>query len=149
MTIEWEEAVVARGTFVKFGEHGDGITGWVEQYDPAAGATTFDGDVCGHIQVLDEDGASWVVSLDNSLKADRATGLSLGRGDYIDVRYRGDIEAKSGRTYKDIAFRKAKSAPPMPERKVEWAEAEEEPFVVDAGEWMPGMWGEYPRRMLP
>lgn len=26
---------------------------------------------------------------------------------------------------------------------------DEEPFRVDAGEWMPGMWGHYPERMLP
>lgn len=25
---------------------------------------------------------------------------------------------------------------------------DEEPFRVDAGEWMPGMWGHYPERML-
>lgn len=25
----------------------------------------------------------------------------------------------------------------------------EEPFVADAGDWLPGMWGTYPRRMLP
>lgn len=29
------------------------------------------------------------------------------------------------------------------------AYADEEPFVADAADWMPGLWGEYPKRMLP
>lgn len=44
-------------------------------------------------------------------------------------------------TSRSSAPRSAPSGPPA-------GYEDEEPFRVDAGEWMPGMWGTYPTRML-
>lgn len=42
----------------------------------------------------------------------------------------------------------SRSSGTRPAPRPEPAYDDEEPFVVDAGEWMPGMWGHYPDRML-
>lgn len=129
MTIEWDEPVASRqGTYVSFKAHGDGVTGWIDQFDPQTGGTTYDGADCGYAQILDDQGDHWIVELDNNLKRDRFAALAATRGTYVDIRYRGDIESKSGRTYKDIAFKKAVASPPMPAPKMVEPGADEEPF---------------------
>lgn len=37
---------------------------------------------------------------------------------------------------------------PAPQAQHQAYDYEEEPFCVDAGEWLPGAWGHYPERML-
>lgn len=109
-TIEWEEVVTAPGNFVKFAQLGDGITGTVVQYDPDAGATTFDGDVCGHVVVQDDDGDWMTVSLDKGALRDKVRAAGPKPGDLIDIRYTSDAESKTGRTYKAFTVRIARGA---------------------------------------
>lgn len=50
------------------------------------------------------------------------------------------------------AARAEGSAPapqPTPAPRQEYQDYDEEPFVRDAGEWHPGSWGSYPKRLLP
>ena len=36
-----------------------------------------------------------------------------------------------------------------PTKRSQYDYDDEEPFLRDAGEWLPGAWGSYPTRMLP
>ncbi len=105
---QWEEVSSAPGNFVKFGVIGDGVTGTVVNYDPTSGATTFDGDVCGHLVVQDDDGDWMTVTLDKGALRDKVAAAGPKAGDLIDVRYTSDAESKAGRTYKAFTVRIAR-----------------------------------------
>ena len=108
--LEWETIDSAPGNFVKFGAIGDGVTGTVVNYDATSGATTFDGDPCGHIVVQDDTGTWHTVSLDKGALRDKVAAAFPEKGNTIDIRYTSDTESKStGRTYKTFTVRIART----------------------------------------
>lgn len=103
---EWQEITTA-GAFAKFSEPGDVYTGTVRNYHPTEGATTFDGDECGFVDIEDEDGELYRITLDKGALRDpiqaaaRQRGLDFINGTLMSVEYTGDRESKkTGRQYK-------------------------------------------------
>lgn len=105
MTEQWTE-IASAGAFAKFTEPGDSYTGVVRNYDPTAGATTFDGDECGFVEIEDDDGEVWRITLDKGALRDPIASAARQRGmDFINstkmmVEYTTNKESKNGRSYK-------------------------------------------------
>lgn len=96
-TDDWEDVSVPSGTFVKWDEPGDSVTGWVVHYDPTAGGTTFDGDVCG-VLVLDdiETREMRTVTLDKGALKDAVAAASPVAGLLLRVTFDRMVPKKSG-----------------------------------------------------
>lgn len=106
--IEWEEVAVTAGTYVKFSDPGDGITGRVVEYSPDSGATTFDGDDCGYITIQDDDGEFWTVTLDKPQLQRVVAAAEPVKGMLLDVRFHEWRKSeKSGREYKVFKVRRS------------------------------------------
>ena len=145
MSIEWEDVTVAPGNFVKWETPGDTVTGWVVTYNPTAGTTDFNGDECGVLVIDDHDTRELrTVTLSLAALRSQVAAASPTVGLLMRITYQGDVEGAKW-TYKNFAVQTARGVP-APDRPA--PDELEEPFRVDAGEWMPGTWGAYPGRML-
>lgn len=142
---EWEDVVVAPGNWVSWDTPGQMVTGWVVTYDATKGTTDYNGDECG-LLVIDDAETRELRSITLSLAALKTTvaAASPHPGLMLRITYTGDVKSAGDRTYKNFTIQKGASK--APERPAE--DPLEEPFVVDAGEWQPYAWGQYPNRML-
>jgi len=114
---DWEEVQAAQGRFAKWESVGDSVTGTVELWDAATGATTFDGDPCGFLQLVDSDGEQVVVSLDKPQLRDMVVAAKPKPGDMVRVKFdEMRTSLKSGREYKafSVAIRRQQNADPGP-----------------------------------
>ena len=114
---EWTE-ISSAGAFAKFLEPGDVYVGTVRNYDPDNGATTFDGDPCGYVDLEDDDGELWRITLDKGALRDpiqtaaRQRGMDWINNTLLSVEYTGDRESKkTGRNYKWFTVKVGVGAP--------------------------------------
>ena len=106
--IEWEDVSVAAGTFVKFSDPGDGITGRVVEYDAEKGGTTFDGDECGYVTIQDDDNEFWTVTLDKPQLQRVVAAAEPVRGMLLDIRFdEWRTSEKTKRDYKVFKVRRS------------------------------------------
>jgi hypothetical protein len=124
MSIEWEDVTVPAGRFVKW-EEGHVETGWVVSYSPDTGATTYDGDPCGHLVIDDKETRELhTIVLDKGALRDAVAAANPRDGLLMQVACTGTKESKAGRTYLTFGTKVAPGVA-APERV---AVADEEPF---------------------
>lgn len=144
---EWEDVATPAGNYVKWNNIGDSVTGWVVTYTPTSGTTDFNGDECGLLVIDDHETRELrSITLDKGALKDAVAAASPTPGLMLRVTHDRMIESKNGREYKGFRVQR-NTASKAPERPA--SDANLEPFVVDAGEWQPYAWGQYPDRMLP
>ena len=98
---------VPDSTFARFEEPGDRVTGEVLSYSPDEGATTYDGDPCGHLTLDGPDGPV-TVGLDKPQLARKVAGVPGGGphlGQLLQVEFTEWKTSEAGRDYKRFAVR--------------------------------------------
>ena len=98
---EYEEHT-ATGQHWTYDEPGSQIEGEVIAYDPDNGATNYDGDVCGFIELATTDGEDVTVTVDkpNLKRSLRRAGPQAG--DRVRIRFESWETSKKGREYKSF-----------------------------------------------
>ena len=95
----WRE--VEDSQFAVFENPGDFVEGVVVAYDPVAGATTYDGDPCGHVILEDEQTrVTSIVTLDKKALGDKLAVARPVPGMRMRIQFAEWRESKNGQNYK-------------------------------------------------
>lgn len=95
--LKWAE--VHPPKFAKWETPGDKVVGQVLHYSPHEGATTFNGEVCGYIDLETDDGV-WRIVLDKDALKDRISAAYPQVGDWLAVKYLSSKDTGRGQPYK-------------------------------------------------
>ena len=66
-----EQYEVQTSPWFKFAEPGDAVWGRVDEYNPDSGATTYDDEPCGYINLRQPDGTVYRIGLDKNALRDK------------------------------------------------------------------------------
>lgn len=140
----YDDPELKSGGFVSWESVGDEIAGDVID---ARKGVDFNGRPCPELVIRTDDGEDRIMTCGQAnLKAQILEQKPMP-GDRIKVAFVRTEKAEKGQ--KKVFEVKVASGGAKGTAAAAVPISDEDPFVADAADWMPGLWGEYPKRMLP